>query len=63
MKLDRQTRIPEIFLTVGAQPHLSNIDIVVAILRTLQPALRKLLGQVCEHLKIRTGVLVAGGSA
>jgi hypothetical protein len=36
MKLDRQTIIAEIFLTVETQPHLSNIDIVVAILRTLQ---------------------------
>jgi hypothetical protein len=39
------------FLTVGTQPHLSNIDIVVAILGTLQPAPRKLLGQLANTLK------------
>jgi hypothetical protein len=56
-----QTIIAEIFLTVGTQPHLSNIDIVVAILRTLQTSARKLLRQACGHLKIRKRVQIAGG--
>ena len=63
MKLDRQTIITEIFLTVWFQPHLSNIDIVVAILGTLQPPPENCYGRPANTLKFGKEFRSQGGSA